>query len=87
LISELLGYELYGALKVCENFEVVKCPHNPIRSAAQCMEHMGRRSKNPVHQKFILASQDEQLLFNMRDLGGVPLLSIRYNAIQLEKVC
>lgn len=86
MFLELLGYELYGALKICENFEVVKCPHSPLRTAAQCMEHMGRRSKNPVHQKFILASQDEQLLFSMRDFGGIPLMSIRFNAIQLEKV-
>jgi len=82
---KLLGNELYGALKICENFEVVKCPHNPIRTAASCMERLGRRSKNPTHQKFIIASQDEQLLFNLRDFGGVPLMSIRFNAICLEK--
>jgi len=82
---KLLGHELYGALRVCENFEVVKCPHNPIRTAASCMERLGRRSKNPTHQKFIIASQDEQLLFNLRDFGGIPLMSIRFNAICLEK--
>ncbi|KAI6226956.1 Protein of unknown function DUF652 domain containing protein [Aphelenchoides besseyi] len=87
VIEELkrLGNEVFGALKICEQFEVAKCPHTPLRTAAHCMEHMGRRSRKPTHEKFIVASQDEQLLFNLRDFGGIPLMSIKFCAILLEK--
>ncbi|KAI6243764.1 hypothetical protein M3Y99_00040400 [Aphelenchoides fujianensis] len=80
-----LGKEVHGALRICEQFDVAKCPHTPVRTAAACVEHMGRRSRKPVHEKFVIASQDEQLLFNLRDFGGIPLMSIKFNAILLEK--
>ncbi|CAD5234934.1 unnamed protein product [Bursaphelenchus xylophilus] len=82
---ERLGKEVYGALKICQQFEVLKCPHQPAKTATKCIEYLARRSQQPGKQRVMVASQDEELLFKMRDMGGVPLLSIKFNTILLEK--
>ncbi|KAF7632578.1 hypothetical protein Mgra_00008025 [Meloidogyne graminicola] len=83
---------LYGALCIAQQFKVAKCPHRPLRSAADCIAHMARRSlknKEAENKKkkilYFVATQDSALLQKLRSLGGVPLMSIRYNAILLEK--
>ncbi|KAM3728109.1 rRNA-processing protein [Dirofilaria immitis] len=43
---EKLGSTLYGALHICKQFDVVNCPHQPIRTAVECIKHMARRMKH-----------------------------------------
>jgi len=80
-----LGGQVYGALKICEQFELVNCAHSPALTAADCLRQMCLRAKQPEQQQFAVASQDEKLLFDLRDLGGVPLLSIKFHSLLLEE--
>jgi len=84
---EQLGTQVYGALAICRNFITVKCPHKPMRTAAECIGHLARRSKkaDSNHPKYIIATQDETLLQKLREFGGVPLLSVKSNTIYLER--
>ncbi|KAL7074671.1 hypothetical protein ACQ4LE_005979 [Meloidogyne hapla] len=85
---EQLGKPLYGALCIAQQFKIAKCPHRPLRSAADCIAHLARRSQKDNEKKKILyfvATQDAELLQKLRILGGIPLMSIRYNSIILEK--
>uniref|UniRef100_A0A914KJD7 rRNA-processing protein UTP23 homolog n=2 Tax=Meloidogyne TaxID=189290 RepID=A0A914KJD7_MELIC len=85
---EQLGKPLYGALCIAQQFKVAKCPHRPLRSAADCIAHLARRSQNSEKKKIVhyfVATQDSELLQKLRILGGIPLMLIRYNAILLEK--
>ena len=58
-ISEQLGTQVYGALAICRNFTTVKCPHRPMRTAAECIGHLARRSKKAEsnHPKYLIATQ------------------------------
>lgn len=80
-----LGGQVYGALRICEQFELVKCAHSPTLTAADCLRQMCRRAKQPDQQRFGVASQDEKLLFDLRDLGGIPLVSIKFHTLLLEQ--
>uniref|UniRef100_A0A915EH12 rRNA-processing protein UTP23 homolog n=1 Tax=Ditylenchus dipsaci TaxID=166011 RepID=A0A915EH12_9BILA len=82
---EKLGSTVYGALAICRQFTVAKCPHKPARTASECIKHLARRSKTKDHAKYFIGSQDDNLLLNLRDLGGIPLMSIKFNTILLEK--
>lgn len=80
-----LGKPLHGAFVICEQFRISKCPHKPMRTAAECIAHLARRSRKEEHTKYFVATQDDALLEKLRLLGGVPLMSIRFNTIILEK--
>ncbi|KAH7712276.1 hypothetical protein AAVH_20363, partial [Aphelenchoides avenae] len=82
---EQLGSAVYGALVICKQFTVARCPHTPARTAAECLAHLARRSKKPGLPKYFVATQDDTLLAKLRELGGVPLMSVRFNTILLEK--
>uniref|UniRef100_A0AC34QFH3 rRNA-processing protein UTP23 n=1 Tax=Panagrolaimus sp. JU765 TaxID=591449 RepID=A0AC34QFH3_9BILA len=66
-------------------FKVVYCPHKPARSARECILRLARRSKEPNKQKYIIATQDNQILEELREFGGVPLLSVKTKSVLLEK--
>lgn len=82
---EQLGSAVYGALVICKQFTVACCPHTPARTAAECLAHLARRSKKPGLPKYFIATQDDTLLAKLRELGGIPLMSVRFNTILLEK--
>ncbi|KAI1718830.1 fcf1 domain-containing protein [Ditylenchus destructor] len=82
---EALGKEVGGALAICRQFNVVKCPHNPPRTAADCIRRLARRSKKEERAKYFIGTQDDALLQSLRELGGIPLMSVKYNSILLEK--
>lgn len=89
ILNELgnLGKELHGALIVARQFKSVKCPHKPLRTASECIAHLARRSKSvdKKRPKYIVATQDENLLEKLRTTGGIPIMSIRWNSILLEQ--
>ncbi|KAI1730376.1 fcf1 domain-containing protein [Ditylenchus destructor] len=82
---EALGKEVCGALAICRQFNVVKCPHSPPRSAADCIRRLARRSKKDEREKYFIGTQDETLMQSLRELGGIPVMSVKYNSILLEK--
>lgn len=82
---EQLGKPVGGALHICQQFPVAKCPHKPLRTAAECLAHLARRSRREGRTKYFIATQDDTLLEKLREFGGIPLLSIRHNTILLDK--
>ena len=84
MILEKIGSDVYGALVICKQFKVVKCPHTPARNAVECLAHLGRRSKKADNPKYIVATQDDDLLEQCRKTGSIPLRSIRYKTLILE---
>uniref|UniRef100_A0A0M3IP47 rRNA-processing protein UTP23 homolog n=1 Tax=Ascaris lumbricoides TaxID=6252 RepID=A0A0M3IP47_ASCLU len=81
---EQLGSALYGALHICKQFTVVQCPHEPMRSASDCLRHMARRMKNRT--KYFIATQDNILADSLRQIPGTPILFIKYKGILIERV-
>jgi U3 small nucleolar RNA-associated protein 23 len=81
---EKIGSEVYGAFLINKQFKLAKCPHTPVRSAAECISHLARRSKKSENPKYIVATQDDALLEQCREMGGIPLMSIRYKTLILE---
>ncbi|KAL3072670.1 hypothetical protein niasHS_017644 [Heterodera schachtii] len=87
VLNELqqLGKPLHGALVICEQFRIAFCPHKPMRTASECIAHLARRSREEGNSKHIVGTQDDQLMEKLRKVGGVPIMSIRFNTILLEK--
>uniref|UniRef100_A0A7E4UU10 rRNA-processing protein UTP23 homolog n=1 Tax=Panagrellus redivivus TaxID=6233 RepID=A0A7E4UU10_PANRE len=81
---DTIGKDVYGALRICQQFKSAYCPHRPARSASECIVHLARRSKKPENTKYIVATQDDALLEELRKMGGIPLMSIRFKTIILE---
>jgi len=90
---EKLGSQLYGALVICRQFHLVQCPHTQARSAAECILRLARKGQSKErgengemkHPKYMVASQDGDLLEKLRNYGGIPLMSIHRNTILLAK--
>jgi len=82
---EKIGGPVAAALKVMRQFKVTHCPHTPLRTATECLSHLARRSKNPDKTKYLVATQDPSLLEQLRNIAGVPLLTIIYKTVYLEK--
>lgn len=75
---------LYGASLIVKQFPVRKCGHEkkPI-SASQCLLSLMKENENADH--YILATQDQALSEQVRQLPGSPLLYVKLNAINFEK--
>uniref|UniRef100_A0A914HRN2 Uncharacterized protein n=1 Tax=Globodera rostochiensis TaxID=31243 RepID=A0A914HRN2_GLORO len=82
---EQLGKPLHGALVICQQFRVAFCPHKPMRTASKCIAHLARRSRDEGNPKYIVGTQDDELMGELRSFGGIPILSIRFNTILLEQ--
>ncbi|GFS53485.1 rRNA-processing protein UTP23 homolog [Nephila pilipes] len=82
--AEGLGHKAYGAFHIVKQFIVRKCGHekNSKISAEECILSM-LANNNSDH--FIIATNDSQLINKCRRLAGVPLMTISYNAPNLEK--
>ncbi|KAK6113434.1 Fcf1 family protein [Brugia pahangi] len=80
---ENLGSALYGALHICRQFDVESCPHRPVRTAVECIKHMARRMKRRA--TYFFATQDNELTEALKQIPGVPILFIKYNAILIDK--
>ncbi|KAL5016847.1 hypothetical protein ScPMuIL_006436 [Solemya velum] len=78
---ESFGTLLYGPLKVLRQFKVHPCKHKSPVLAYKCLLSLLKASSD---KKFFLATQDQALTEKARDIPGVPLLFIAYNAITLE---
>ncbi|KAK0407495.1 hypothetical protein QR680_019223 [Steinernema hermaphroditum] len=81
---ESLGKKLFGALNICKQFKAVHCPHKPAKTAIECQLQLARRSKRPDRPKYIIATQQQSVLEKLRDLGHVPALFIKFNAILFD---
>ncbi|VDK42458.1 unnamed protein product [Anisakis simplex] len=81
---EKLGDALYGALHICKQFTIDPCPHEPLRSASECIRHMARRMESKT--KYLIATQDNALTDSLRQLRGAPILFIKYKGILIDKV-
>lgn len=81
--AEALGRDVFGAMLIVKQFKAQKCGHEkePI-SAAECLYSM---VQNGNLNHYFIATQDPELSKKCRELLGVPLLYLRYNAINLEK--
>ncbi|VDM47553.1 unnamed protein product [Toxocara canis] len=86
VLAELrrLGPDFYGALHICKQFTVDRCPHEPLRSASECIRHMAHRMMNKT--KYFIATQDNSLTDELRAIPGVPILFIKYKGILIDKV-
>uniref|UniRef100_A0A1I8A7A1 rRNA-processing protein UTP23 homolog n=1 Tax=Steinernema glaseri TaxID=37863 RepID=A0A1I8A7A1_9BILA len=82
---EALGKKLFGALNICKQFEKAHCPHKPAKTASECQVHLARRSKRADLPKYIIATQQQSVLEKLRELGHVPALFIKFNAILFDK--
>jgi len=84
---EQLGKAVYGALFICRQFRVAKCPHKPLRIASECIAHLARRSqsKDKDRKRYLIGTQDDQLLNKLRTFSGIPLISIRGKTLFLER--
>uniref|UniRef100_A0A0R3RSI5 rRNA-processing protein UTP23 homolog n=1 Tax=Elaeophora elaphi TaxID=1147741 RepID=A0A0R3RSI5_9BILA len=80
---EKLGSTLYGALHICKQFDVESCPHQPIRTAVECIKHMARRMKHKITCFF--ATQDNELTEALKQIPGIPILFIKYNSILIDR--
>lgn len=85
IISEKIGGPVAAALKVMKQFKLTHCPHTPVRTATECISHLARRSRNPDKTKYLVATQDSGLLEQLRNTAGIPLLTIIYKSVYLEK--
>lgn len=82
---ERLGSPVYGALVICRQFAVDVCPHMPHRTPTECLAHLARRAAKG-NTKYIVATNDDSLSEKLRNIPGVPILYIKYNAILLDRV-
>ncbi|CAD5227514.1 unnamed protein product [Bursaphelenchus okinawaensis] len=82
---EALGKAVGGGYNVAKNYEVLYCPHDKPKQAAKCIKYLANKSKKPGQRKLMVASQDEELLFELRDLGGIPLIGIKFHTVLLEQ--
>ncbi|EFO18753.1 hypothetical protein LOAG_09740 [Loa loa] len=80
---EKLGHTLYGALHICKQFDVELCPHHPVRTAVECIKHMARRMKRRT--MYFFATQDHELTEALKQIPGIPILFIKYNAILIDR--
>ncbi|CAG9533842.1 unnamed protein product [Cercopithifilaria johnstoni] len=80
---EKLGSTLYGALHICKQFDIELCPHRPVRTAVECIKHMARRMKRGITCFF--ATQDNELMEALKQIPGIPVLFIKYNAILIDR--
>lgn len=80
---EKLGSQFYGALHICQQFQVEKCPHKPVRSASDCICRLARRMERK--RKYFIATQDSALTNKLRDIPGVPILFIKYKGILIDR--
>ncbi|VDK74961.1 unnamed protein product [Litomosoides sigmodontis] len=80
---EKLGSALYGALHICKQFDVESCPHKPVRTAVECIKHMARRIKRKM--TYFFATQDNELTEALKQIPGIPILFIKYNAILIDR--
>uniref|UniRef100_A0A915PVD6 rRNA-processing protein UTP23 homolog n=1 Tax=Setaria digitata TaxID=48799 RepID=A0A915PVD6_9BILA len=80
---EKLGSALYGALHICKQFDVEFCPHQPVRTATECIKHMARRIKHRT--TYFFATQDKELTESLKQIPGIPVLFIKYNGILIDR--
>jgi len=87
--TEKLGPEVYGAVQVLKSLQLYKCPHaeTPVH-ATKCIKFIVKQFLKPGQEnceKFVIASQDNQLRSHLRKLPGVPLLHLSGCVPSLEK--
>mmetsp|Transcript_58305 Transcript_58305/g.181113 ORF Transcript_58305/g.181113 Transcript_58305/m.181113 type:complete len:323 (+) Transcript_58305:40-1008(+) len=83
VLAELrsLGERALGAAIIAKGYYRVKCGHEEAIGAAECIkEQIGERND----RKFMLASQDPQLIREMRQVPGMPLLRLNGQVPLLE---
>ncbi|VDM99417.1 unnamed protein product [Thelazia callipaeda] len=80
---ENLGSTVYGALHICKQFDIEPCPHEPIRTAVECIKHMARRMKRK--KIYLFATQDYELTKALKQIPGAPILFIKFNGIMIDR--
>ncbi|XP_074642926.1 rRNA-processing protein UTP23 homolog [Tubulanus polymorphus] len=76
---ESLGTMMYGPLKILRQFQLVECKHETVRAVGSCLFNTARKN-----QRYFVATQDSELSEKVRKKGGIPLLYISHNTINLE---
>lgn len=80
---EAMGSLLYGPLKILQQYAVVPCKHKRPILPFNCLHKLAVATKKGK-AKYFIATQDENLTECIRQLPGVALLYVAFNAINLE---
>jgi len=75
ILAELreLGDRALGAAIIAKGFYRVKCGHTEPVGAARCVcEQIGKNNE----RKFLVATQDTELVRSLRQIPGVPLIRL-----------
>lgn len=78
-----LGPRALGAAIIAKGYYKVKCNHDKAVSAADCIKEQVQFSGN--QRRFIVASQDLELVKELRKIPGVPVLRLHGPVPQLEE--
>lgn len=78
---EKLGPEFRGIFLRARRFFRLKCHDKPI-SAYDCIMNQIEQNKE---RKFIVATQDETLRKSLRKIGGIPIIYIKNDSLQIEE--
>lgn len=83
IFSELkkLGPNFGGSQIIAKGFYRLKCQHDPELTAEQCIKQCIGEANS---KRFIIASQDKNLVCAMRLVPGVPIVSLRRQVPFLE---
>eukprot|EP00425_Heterocapsa_triquetra_P009317 CAMPEP_0195128538 /NCGR_PEP_ID=MMETSP0448-20130528/139412_1 /TAXON_ID=66468 /ORGANISM="Heterocapsa triquestra, Strain CCMP 448" /LENGTH=273 /DNA_ID=CAMNT_0040166345 /DNA_START=26 /DNA_END=844 /DNA_ORIENTATION=+ len=85
VLAELraLGSRALGAAIIAKGYYRVKCGHDdkPIGAAACCLEQIGKSND----RKFLVATQDPELTQTLRQVPGVPIISINGQVPRVEE--
>ena len=73
------------ALEVARSFERMYCKHNKtVMQPGECLKAIVQRRRNGVANCFIVATQNQELRNQFRDIAGVPLIYVNRGVMILE---
>ncbi|CAO3615800.1 unnamed protein product [Cunninghamella echinulata] len=80
-INELRKTGDHGAVHTAKQFELRKCKHrNPVSSEKCTLELVGAKNE----KRFCIATQNENIIHQLHDIPGVPILKLKNGLIILE---
>jgi len=85
ILAELrkLGPRALGAAIIAKGYYKIKCNHDDSLSASQCIKQQVQHCGN--ERRFVVASQDLELVKELRKIPGVPVLRLHGPVPQLEE--
>ncbi|KAI9303028.1 Fcf1-domain-containing protein, partial [Cunninghamella echinulata] len=82
-INELRKTGDHGAVHTAKQFEIRKCKHrNPVSSEKCTLELVGAKNE----KRFCIATQNENVIRQLHDIPGVPILKLKNGLVILESL-